>query len=157
MRSKIVSMVTLLAAACGAPSPPTFRAVEIFAPGLEITIDRQGNGRFLKRSFRTNASSGRFSLKSNQYEALVRRMEVCRKSNDAMKKEEFYRVFMRAPRCKVYVTDQGGITFHWTGPGIDQFYKVDYGCDFEQNARRNSDLRAILSSLPVPEPESLPP
>jgi len=149
-------MVTLLAAACGEPSSPSFRKLQIFASGLEITIDRQGNGRFIKRSFRTNASIGRFSLKSNQYEALVQRMEVYRNSNGAMSKEEFERVFMRAPRCNDYRTDQGGIGFHWAGPGIDQFYTVDYGCDTEQNARRNSDLRAILNSLPVPEPESLP-
>jgi hypothetical protein len=156
VRPKIVLMIALLTAACGEPSPPTFRKLEIFAPGLEITIDGQGAGSFLRRSQRANDRSGRFSLTSAQYDALVRRLEVYRNSEDAKEKVDFDRVFMQAPHCDISRSDQGGITFHWDGPEINQFYTVDYGCDAERNVRRNSDLRAILESLPVPEPESLP-
>ena len=105
-RSKIVLMIVLLTAACAEPSPPTFRELEIFAPGIEITIDGQGHGRVLKRSPQANDKIGQFLLTTKQYQALVRRMEVYRKSSDAMEKADFDCAFMRAPRCNEYRTDQ---------------------------------------------------
>jgi len=126
----------------------------IWAPGLEITIDGQGNGRFFKRF---SGEKGRFTLTSKQFQALARRMEVFRRSPDTIAGKDMKEHVLNGRRCSgPYVTDNGGISFHWLGSSVDQFYSVDYGCDRERHAARNKELRAILKSLPVPEPDSLP-
>ncbi|MBB5716454.1 hypothetical protein FHS94_003320 [Sphingomonas aerophila] len=64
---------------------------------------------------------------------------------------------LRGAACKgPHVTDSGGISFRWSGKRGDQFYSVDYGCDRDRFAARNTELQAILKSLPVPAPQSLP-
>jgi hypothetical protein len=71
--------------------------------------------------------------------------------------EEIREYALRGGRCDgYYVTDNGGISFRWIGASVDQFYSVDYGCERDRYAARNEELRAILKSLPVPEPDSLP-
>jgi hypothetical protein len=140
--------------ACGQTGRPELRELSIRAPGLEIVIDGRGNGTFLKRS---SGEKGRFSLTSSQYDALVERMEVFRNSSEAIDGADIEKLVERDGRCDGdYVTDNGGILFHWLGASIDQYYSVDYGCDRDKYAVRNAELKAILRSLPVPEPDSLP-
>ena len=152
MRSCFFLATALWTVGCSQPHPPMLRELQIYAPGLEITINGQGNGRFVNKF---SGQSGQFSLKPTQFEALVRRMEVFRRSPDTVEGKKIDAIFLG--RCKgEYVTDNGGITFRWLGPSIDQYYSVNYGCDRERYAARNTELRAILKSLPVPEPAMLP-
>ena len=152
MRSYIAFAIALWTAACGEPHLPMLNEVAIWAPGLEVTIDGQGNGRFFKRS---SGEKGRFSLTPEQLGTLVRRLEVFRRSSDTIAGKDAHALVLNPPCDGPYVTDNGGITFHWSGPSVDQYYFVDYGCAREKYAARNRELRAILSSLPVPEPEIL--
>lgn len=156
MRRDIVLAILVLVTACREQNPPAIHRLEIYAPGLKIAINNQGTGVFSRYSLNSENRSGAFSLNNKQFNELIRRLEVYRRSHDTVTGAEFERVYMLAPHCKKYITDNGGITFHWTGPDVDQFYDVDYGCDRDQNAGRNKELRAILRSLPVPEPELLP-
>jgi hypothetical protein len=128
--------------------------LEIWAPGLEITIDGQGRGRYLKR---LAGERGEFALTSEQFAKLIQRLEVFRRSGETIAAAKMRENGLNSFRCdEPYGTDQGGITFHWSGASLDQFYAVDYGCAPDKHAARNRELGAILSSLPVPEPESLP-
>lgn len=157
MRFAILPLAALLTSACSGSSTPTIDNLEVVAPGLQIAIDGQGNGRFIKRSWRRAEEAGRFKLNEKQLGALIRRLEVYRRSDAVIAAKDFKHVWMQAPHCDdTYVSDNGGITVHWLGPALNQFYIAEYGCDPVRNGPRNRDLQAILHSLPVPEPEILP-
>ncbi len=154
IRSLIAVGIMLGTPSCGAPLPPTITRIEIWAAGIEASIDERGRGQFLKQPSRER---GTFALDAAQFARLVTRMEVFRRSGDTIAAEDMPEYALRGGRCSGrYVTDQGGISLHWTGPSIDEFYTVDFGCDPEGNAARNAELRAILRSLPVPAPSPLP-
>lgn len=156
MRCNIVVAISVLLTACGEQSPPAIDGLEIYAPSLSVEITNQGSGKFSKNLAPYKSRSGSFSFTPQQFRKLIRRLEVFRRSGDAVTLDEFKRVYMLAPRCVNYVTDNGGITFHWIGPNINEYYRVDYGCNPDQNAERNKEFRAILRSLAVPEPAPLP-
>ncbi|MBB5716560.1 hypothetical protein FHS94_003430 [Sphingomonas aerophila] len=154
MRPAIVPAIALWLAACSEPRPPALRQVAIWAPGLDITIDVEGNGRYLNRS---NGEHRCFLLASKQLDDLIRRMEVFRRSPQTMAGEDVRAFSLRGVPCDgPYVTDNGGMSIRWLGTSVDQFYSADFGCDRDRYAARNKELRAILKSLPVPEPQSLP-
>jgi hypothetical protein len=140
-------------AACGAAKPPILDQIEINAPGLQITVGKDGKGRFNQTM---RGKRGRFTLSHEKFSKLVQRMEPFRLSGETMTEPELQTYFETYYCRGDYVTDNGGISFHWQGPAIDRFYTVDYGCDREKHAARNKELRAILASLPVPAPEPLP-
>lgn len=154
MRPLIVPVIALWLGACSEPNPPALREIAVWAPGLEIIIDGQGGGRF---SNRPDGKHGRFSLTSTQFQDFVRRLEVYRRSPKTIAGKDMREYVLRGASCKgPYVTDNGGISFRWSGAQGDQFYSVDYGCDRDRYAARNTELQAILKSLPVPAPKSLP-
>ncbi|WP_294132252.1 hypothetical protein [Sphingobium sp.] len=154
MRFHPAPFLALWMAACGAADPIAFDQLEIRAAGLEIIINEDGTGQF-NQSFQNKR--GRFKLSHQQFANLVKRMEPFRLSGETMTGSEASDFLEAGNRCDGdYVTDNGGISFHWVGPSVDQFYTVDYGCDREKHASRNKELRAILASLPVPGPDGLP-
>ena len=147
-------LIALAVAGCGDAEPPALDRLEIRAPDLEITIDRRGNGSFKQSSA---GASGRFLLSSSDFVALRNRIEPFRRSPETIPESKMLDYVRHGGRCDGnYVTDNGGISFHWIGPSINQFYIVDYGCDRETHASRNAELRSVLASLPVPPPISLP-
>ena len=149
MRFHYSPFLALLLAACGAAEPITLNQLEIRAPGLEIIIDEDGKGQF-DQSFQNKR--GRFTLSRQQFADLMKRIEPFRLSDETMKGTEVSDFLKTGNRCDGdYVTDNGGISLHWLGPSVDQFYIVDYGCDRERHA-----ARTILASLPLPDPNGLP-
>ncbi|TPG55311.1 hypothetical protein EAH76_08130 [Sphingomonas glacialis] len=133
---------------------PVVERLEISVPGLAILIDRKGNGNFKQSS---TGKSGRFLLSADKWDALRDRTEPFRLSPDTIPSSKILEHLMHGSRCDgPYATDNGGISFHWIGPSLDQYYDVDYGCDRERYKTRNDELRSILKSLPVPEPDRLP-
>lgn len=141
-------------ASCGDSMPPAMDQIEIFAPGLEISIKQNGAGQFHQQ---VENKKGHFNLGREGFVKLQTRTEPYRISHDAMSAEAVSDYVAKAKRCDIdYINDQGGITFHWQGQSVDQFYTVDYGCDHERHAARNQTLREILASLPVPPPAPLP-
>ena len=152
MRTAAVVSILLCIEGCGQPNPPPIKRLEIWASGLEIQIDGQGRGFFQKRS--TN-QQGRFVLPLNRFAELRTRLEPFQRSDEAIS-EGALREKLSKPCPHNYVTDQGGMTIHWSGPALDRWYWIDFGCDPKKNAAANKELKSILSSLPVPEPDGLP-
>lgn len=150
----VITLLPLLAVACGQSLPPNIDRVEIWAPNLHVTINARGKGYFVKAPYKR---IGQFDIEPNQFAALVQRIEPFRRSSHTINAHEMKNFALFGPPCDgPYVTDNGGITLRWAGPSIDQFFAVDYGCDRNRYADRNRELRSILASLPVPEPNPLP-
>lgn len=153
MRNCALPLFALSVVGCSTDDPTVDR-LEIRAPGLKVVIDRQGNGSFKQSS---SDKSGRFVLSPEKLAVLRNRTEQFRRSRDTIPASKMLDYARHGGRCEgPYVTDNGGISFHWTGPSLDQFFVVDYGCDPERYKTRNDHLQSILKSLPVPEPDSLP-
>lgn len=154
MRFYFASSLAVCLTACSATEAPPIEQLEIWAPGLEVAIDGQGNGRFKQYS---KGTEGRFTLSAAQFAELRKRTEPFRLSRDAISSERISAFIAAGQRCDGdYVTDNGGISFHWSGRSMNQFYAVDYGCERVRYATRNGELRAILASLPVPKSDALP-
>jgi hypothetical protein len=153
MRSYLLLQLALWIAACGETNAPPINRISLFAPGLEITIDDKGRGKFFERA---TQKRGRFSLTTVQLTELMAGLEAFRKSRETMTAEHVGDYVTRHRCDGDYVTDQGGLTIHWQGPSVDQFYVADYGCRRDQHADRNKRLQALLALLPVPAPEPLP-
>lgn len=148
------TMMCIGTASCGDATPPAMDQIEIFAPGLEISIKPDGAGQFHQR---LENKKGNFNIGRKGFAKLQAQTEPYRVSHDAISAEVVSDYIAKDSRCEGnYITDQGGITFHWQGQSVDQFYTVDYGCDGELHAARNRALRGILTSLPVPSPALLP-
>lgn len=148
------SMFCIGTASCGDGTPPVIDQIEIFAPGLEISIEHDGAGQF---HHRLENKKGRFNLGPQGFAKLRTQTEPYRVSHDAISADVVSDHIIEEKQCEGdYITDQGGITFHWKGQSIDQFYTVDYGCDGALHAARNRALRGILASLPVPPPALMP-
>ena len=148
------SMFCIGTASCGDGTPPVIDQIEIFAPGLEISIEHDGAGQFHQR---LENKKGRFNLGPQGFAKLRTQTEPYRVSHDAISADVVSDHIIEEKQCEgAYITDQGGITFHWKGQSIDQFYTVDYGCDGAMHAARNRALRGILASLPVPPPALMP-
>lgn len=152
MRTAAAVSMLLCLEGCGQPDPPPINRLEIWAPGLEVQIDGLGRGSFQKRSTNQN---GRFVLPTKRFAEVRTRLEPFRRSDEAISESELREQLLK-PCPHNYVTDQGGMTIHWSGPALDRWYQIDFGCDPERNAGASKELQTILSSLPVPEPDSLP-
>ena len=160
MRIYLVSLLSFLTSACAEAEPPSIDRLTIWAPGLEVIIDNRGNGRFSKTEFwpEDKVFSGRFVITPERLTQLRARIEPFRRSDDTLEEADFKKQQLSGEQncAEEPVTDQGHLTFHWLGSSVSQYYSVDYGCEREKNSERNKELRAILSSLPVPEPAPLP-
>lgn len=56
----------------------------------------------------------------------------------------------KCPKGTPVIIDAGAIWVRWTGPGFDDHYMADLGCDPRRNAARNEELVSIFKSVPVP-------
>ncbi len=136
--------ILLFASAC-TPSPPRIDRIDLWLPGVEVRIDAQGKGWFREAEPRRE---GRFALTAPQLTELMATLEPLRRSKDAFPESDMWKR-MRTPCTGHYVTDQGGVNVHWTGPELDRWAMVDFGCEPDNNADSNARLYAVLHSLPV--------
>ncbi|WP_303761001.1 hypothetical protein [Sphingobium yanoikuyae] len=139
---------------CGDGAVPTLDQIDIFAPGLEISVQQNGAGQYHQILER---KTGHFDIGREGFVKLQTQTEPFRISDDSMSAKEVSNYIASGQRCEGnYATDQGGISLHWKGESVDQFYAVDYGCDGQRHAARNKVLQGILASMPVPHPDILP-
>jgi hypothetical protein len=147
-------LTILVGSAAPAGAQPVER-IELRRSGwtsLDVEVNRHGESRYedfdpdLHRRRR-----GAFRLSAQQFDDLVARLAAYRRESVPMN-DDSLRALMRqtCPAGVDFVTDSGGILVHWIGPGTNEHYFADLGCDRERNAPRNEDLRSILRSLPVP-------
>lgn len=141
-------LLTLLLLASGCPpSAPQIDRIDLWLPGGEVRIDAQGKGWFREVA---PGREGRFILTPPQRAELIASLEPLRRSKDAFPESDLPKR-MLAPCTGHYVTDQGSVNIHWTGPALDRWAMVDLGCEPANHADRNARLRAALRSLPVRE------
>lgn len=153
MRALVTFFAVQCLGACSQSESFPINDLEILAPGLKIQIDSQGRGQFQKR---LTKQEGHFVLSPSRLADLQKRLEPFRPSQKITSETELLKQLTQ-PCSGDYITDQGGVDIHWSGPGVDQWYSADFGCEPGKNVAGNEELQAILRSLPVPEPESLPP
>lgn len=152
MRITIVSLLLILAIGCSGPSKVDH--IEIRRSGtwsaLDVSVTSQGQGQFQISSDR-NKRSGSFSVSPQQFVRLAESLQPFRREAVPFN-EKTMREFVEGgcPKGVPFVTDQGAVWVHWTGPALDQHYLADLGCDPERNAARNKELLAIVKSFPVP-------
>ena len=121
---------------------------------LDISVNKRGDGQYRLSWPLPNGTSGSFSIKPEQVASIVQRLEPYRKEAVPVT-EKSMAEFVEGKPCppdKPFTTDAGGVWVHWIGPGYNEHYLADLGCDAERNAARNKALLTILESFPVPQP-----
>jgi hypothetical protein len=150
--SLLLTILVGSAAPTGAQSVERIELRQSGETSLDIQVNRQGESRYEDSGYDpSQRRRGTFRVSAQQYDDLVARLAVYRRESVPMN-DDSLRALMRqtCPAGVDFVTDSGGIWVHWIGPGTNEHYFADLGCDRERNARRNEDLRSILRSLPVP-------
>jgi len=138
--------ILFLASAC-TPSPPQIDRIDLWLPDMEVRIDAQGKGWFREAE---PGREGRFTLTASQMAELMATLEPLRRSKYAFAESDMWKR-MWMPCTGHYVTDQGGLNVHWTGPDLNRWAMIDFGCKPDNNADRNARLHAALRSLLVQE------
>ena len=154
MRTALASLHIALAVACsGCERASKIDPVEMRLSGwtaVDIAVNGRGEGEYHLSDY-PHKRSGSFSITPQQFARLVERFEPFRRNavpfND-QSAQEF--IELKCPKGVQYVTDSGAMWIRWTGPGSDQHYIADLGCDADRNAARNKELLSIAKSLPVP-------
>lgn len=147
-------LLTILVASAAPTGAQPVERIELRRSGwtsLDIEVNRQGESRYDDFDPDLGRRRGSFSLNAQQFDNLLARLAVYRRESVPMSDESMRA--LRQQTCPVgaaFVTDMGGIWVHWIGPGTDEHYFAELGCDPDRNARRNADLHSILQGLPVP-------
>jgi hypothetical protein len=144
LRALALSALVLL----GACSSEKIDRLEMRGLGREVFVDAQGSGQYRLLAESTQ-KEGTFTISTDQFRQLLRQLDPYRNAPEATPRDGLATSASK-PCPDQYLTDQGGFYVHWIGPSIDQHYFVDLGCEPTKNAVRNSQLRALLTSLPGP-------
>jgi hypothetical protein len=154
MRITFVPFLCALMIGCSGSDPsPKVDRIEMRKSGwsaVNVSVNSQGKGQYLISDY-PHKQSGSFSIPPEQFTRIVERLQPFRRKAVPFN-EQTTREFFEAscPKGVQFVTDQGAIWVHWTGPNSDQHYLADLGCDAERNAARNKELVSIVKSFPVP-------
>lgn len=144
LRALALSALILLGA-CG---PEKIDRLEMRGLGREVFVDANGRGQY-RLETKGARKEGTFTISADRFGQLLRQLDPYRYAPGATSRDGLAASASKACPGE-YLTDQGGFYVHWTGPSVDQHYFVDLGCEPTKNAVRNSQLRALLTSLPVP-------
>lgn len=153
MKFGYFAILTISVTACGVADGPTSNPDRI-----EISESSVWGGHTLTLNANGEASIARsdaprevdFTVPLQQFQQVVSRLEQFRRR--AVPPSEGTAAMMAAtcPDNVPYMADAGAITVTWFFDESEQFYWADLECDYEKNARRNEELRAIIASVSVP-------
>jgi hypothetical protein len=152
-----LGLLATLVVGCGASGvAKEVDRIELRASGLDVTINADGTGEYLLTMSNRDRRPTPFKIDPISLRQLLERLTPFRA--DSGSTEETSRQFLASncPANVPHVTDAGVISIRWIGRDLDRIYIADFGCDYRRNAARNIELRAILESLPVPEPAPFP-
>jgi hypothetical protein len=132
---------------------PRIDRIEIRESGWssrDIELNRDGRGRYRLSDY-PRKRSGKFSVTPQQFERLRDKLEEFRGAAVPFTNESV-REFIEGtcPEGVPYVTDVGAVYIRWIGPGTDEHYLAELGCDRDGHADRNRKLEEILKILPAP-------
>ena len=149
--------LTVSACACSDQSEVhSVEKIELRVSGLDVSIGRMGEGKFVSSQRVGHRQSGMFEIGPGGFDRLLNGLSPYQRQSGPT--AETSRRFM-ASNCSEklpYITDNGMMSVRWIGPSLDQIFIADFGCDYKRHAERNHNLKGVLSSLPVPKPAPLP-
>lgn len=153
MRKPALSLLVVIALASGScERPPQIDRIYLRRSGdasLDITVEGNGHGSFQRNA--PHGRSGTFSISPQQFARLVQRAEPFRRQAVPVTDKSLQELFNRqCPKDVPFTYDAGAIYMEWLGPGRDEYYSADLGCDAEKNIARDKELLGILDSLPIP-------
>ena len=152
MRTSAIGALAMLMAGCGAADrSEEVVSIELRASGLSLSVDANGNGHYPIDAVYRSHQPTPINIGREGFSRLLKRVAPFRA--EAGSTEPTSRQFLGSdcPKELPRVTDAGMMSIRWIGPGLDQIYIADFGCDYRRYAGRNGELVAILKSLPVPE------
>ncbi|HEX6784493.1 MAG TPA: hypothetical protein VF098_07555 [Sphingomicrobium sp.] len=160
MRAALTLLPAAFVLSCtGAKPSPTINRVTMRISGwsaTDISVNSRGEARYHRSLPRPNGTNGSFSISPAEFANLVQRLEPFRKNSIPVTADSM-REFALGETCppgKLTVIDVGAVWVRWQGPGYDQHYLADLGCDVKRNAERNHALLEIVESLPAPQPKA---
>ena len=147
--------LAFLTVGCSDPEPaPTIDRIELRVSGwsaVDVEVNSRGEGKYHLSHPLPNGRGGSFSVQPQQFTALIERLQPFQRQavpvTDKSTREFIDRT---CPKGVPFVTDAGAVWVHWIGPGFDQHYLADLGCDARRNTARNKALLDVVKSLPVP-------
>ncbi len=154
MRTAITFLFGALLTSCSQAQPDIDR-IEMRRSGessLDISLDRQGDGRFRINAYPASSRDGTFALKPEQVDRLIERLKPFR-TQAVVRDEASLKRFIHGtcPAGTPVVTDAGAIYIRWIGSNSDWHYLAELGCERDRHKARNDELRSILSSFPIPD------
>lgn len=154
MRHVLASLFLLSLMGCRASPPSSINRIEISLSGwsgMYVTVNKSGGGKYDLETVQGKRTSGTFVISPEQFGQLVGRLEPFRREAIPFTEASASRLLLRkCPKGLPFTTDQGAFWVRWIGHTTDQQYFADLGCDADRNARRNTELRSLVNSLPVP-------
>lgn len=155
MRTTLVTCLAMFMVGCSGPErAPQLDRVELRVSGwsaVDVEVTSRGEGKYHLSAPSPNGRSGSFSIQPQQFAALVERLEPFRRQAVPLTDNSARELIDRTcPEGVPFVTDAGAVWVHWVGPGFDEHYIADLGCDAERHAARNNELIKLVKSLPVP-------
>jgi hypothetical protein len=139
---------------CSASPPSPVNRIEMSLSGwsgMYVTVNKSGDGKYDGETINGKRTSGKFVISPEQFGRLVDRLEPFRREALPFTQKSASQLLLRkCPKGLPFTTDQGFFWVRWIGQATDQQYFADLGCDADRNARRNTELRSLVNSLPVP-------
>jgi hypothetical protein len=155
----LAALALTLAGCEGDAGPQAIDRIEIRFSGRlteDVIIERGGRSHFELNRPLPDGKTGFFRVTPAQFDEARRRLEPFRRHAVPVTAETSQAILRQiCPAGVPFVYDAGAVYVRWAGPGVDQHYLADLGCDRERQAGRNRDLIAILNSLPVPREQAI--
>lgn len=121
------------------------------ANGVDIEINRQGEGRYAINRPDSTEPSRALSVSPAEFDRLRERLRPFRAQAVPMSDESIERFIERAcPQGVPFIEYRGAIWIRWSGPAVDEHVQADLGCDPDRHAERNRALLEIVRTLPLP-------
>jgi hypothetical protein len=155
MRTIVDIYLSILTVGCADPRPAAeIDRVELRVSGwsaVDLEVNSRGEGKYHLSEPFPDGKGGSFSIKPQQFTALVERLQPFRRQAVPFTDDSAQEFINReCPRGVPFVTDAGAVWVHWVGRNFDEHFLADLGCDPERNTARNRELLSVVESLPVP-------
>lgn len=154
MRSLFPLVAMFVVVACSKADRPEIDVVELRRSGWvseDVTINSKGFGTYRISEPYPEGQSGTFKMTQEQFVNFLSGLERYRAEAETYTDESAMRFVEaacppRAPRT----TDAGAMYIRWKGPKYDTHFLMDFGCDADRHADRNSRMHRTFERLPLP-------
>ena len=150
----MASLIPFWATGCADnPSSEPVEQIEMRISGwssLDVVIDADGKGSFEASEPFPEGKNGSFQISRGEFLQVLEKLEPYRDQSEEFSDESITAyIDRRCPEGIPAVTDAGAFYVRWKTEKSDRHFLVDFGCDYERYADRNSELRAVVDGLPI--------